>query len=182
VIFLRKLPNLKKFDFLAVKNEAENNNIQDKKNNKNINDEKKFRNNFSFLKKKDEQKELFSKAEKFFDDKKYKEAEKIFIKLIANDPQNVKYYNRLGVIYMEDKNYQDAKDAFYEAVNLDPKKAARHYNYAMACIELGEFRYAIESLNKAVRMDKKNEKYKKSLKDVQDKVKYRYKEMKREED
>ncbi len=183
VIFLRKMPNLKKFDFFKIKNEAKKNveesrKVEESKNIKKAN----FGNNFQFLQKKDEQADLFSEAEKLFGDKKYSQAEKILVRLIASDPQNVKYYNRLGVIYMEEKNFLDAKNAFGEAVSLDPKKAARHYNFAMACAELGELRNAIESLKETTRLDKKNKKYDKALKDLEYKVRYRYKEMKRVDD
>lgn len=181
-MFLRKLPTLIKFDIPNIKNEvvdtkkAENQKVKLPENNL------KKKNNFSFFKKDEAQDDLFAKADKLFADKKYKEAENILIRLITRDPKNVKYYNRLGVIYVEDGNYVDAKNAFYEAIKLDPQKASRHYNYAMACAEMGEFRNAIESLKKSIKLDNKNKKYQKLLVDLEKKVKYRFREMKRVDD
>lgn len=185
VIFVRKLPVLSKFNFSKIKDQVKvekkaETKVIDKQESPQVKQEK---NNFSFFKQQgNKQNELFMKAERLFNDKRYSEAEEIIIRLIAKEPQNVKYYNRLGVIYMEEKNFHDAKNAFYEAIKLDPKKASRHYNYAIACADLGEFRNAVESLKKSISLDKKNKKYKKMLEDLQSKIKYRYEEMKRTDD
>ncbi len=183
VILLRKLPTVVKFDFLKIKKEADRvKKVENKKAVVSDKNNSKKKNSFPFFKKDEEQDELFVKADKLFSKKKYKDAEKILIRLVARDPQNVKFYNRLGVIYMEEENYQDAKDAFYEALKLDSKKASRHYNYAMACAEMSEFRNAIESLKHSIKLDKKNKKYQRSLENLEKKVKYRYREMKRVDD
>lgn len=124
---------------------------------------------------------LFEEAEQLFRAGKVEEAEKNYLKVAAADPSNVKVYNRLGVIYMERKNYRDAKDAFMEAIRLDPKKASRHYNLAMSQVELREYRNAVESLQHALALDD-NPRYKRLLKELKEKIKYRYEEMKRTED
>lgn len=124
---------------------------------------------------------LFDEAEQLFRAGKLNEAEKNYLKVATANPQNVKVYNRLGVIYMEKKNYRDAKDAFVEAIRLDPKKASRHYNLAMVQVELREYRNAVESLQHALALDD-NPRYKKLLGELKNKIKYRYEEMKRTED
>lgn len=182
VILLRKLPALSKFNYLNIQSEANKSSQDVDKNSSSKSKNAKNKSNFLFFKKVASQDDLYAKANKLFSQKKYKEAEKIFIRLVTNDPQNVKLYNRLGVIYMEEKNFEDAKNAFYEALKLNPQKASRHYNYAMACGELDELRNAIESLEQAIKLDKKNKKYKKSLEDLRKKIRYCYKEMKRTED
>lgn len=141
----------------------------------------KVNNSFNIFNKPNREDVLFDEADKLFKAGKLEEAERSYLKIATANPQNVKVYNRLGIIYMEKKNFRDAKEAFIEAIRLDPKKASRHYNLAMAQVELREYRNAVESLQHALSLDN-NARYKKLLFDLKNKIKYRYKEMKRIDD
>ena len=104
-------------------------------------------------------KNLIDQAESFFQQGKFTEAEELYIKLAAQDPEDSKIYNRLGIIYLEQKNYIDAKDAFKEALKHGGGKAARYYNLALACLGLQELRSALEAIEESVKLDKENIKY-----------------------
>lgn len=174
------LPKLSKKDFMQNPKDV-NTQFDTKTENVVDNTSQKIK-TFHFFGKVNNDQALFEEADRLFKDNKLNEAEKIYLKIATNNPQNVKVYNRLGVIYMEKRNFSDARDAFAEAVRLDPQKASRHYNLAMASIELKEYRNAVESIEKAIKLENKNEKYKKLLIDLKNKIKYRYKEMKRTDD
>lgn len=113
----------------------------------------------------------FEIGNSYFDKGNYKEAEKYYVKAAAEDPQNPKIYNRLGIIYLEQKNYRDAKDAFLEVLKFDDKKASRHINYGLACLNLRNYKEAIDSFEKAVKLEPKNQKYKAILKEAKAKQK-----------
>jgi len=102
---------------------------------------------------------LIAQADDAFEAKKYEQAENLYIKAVAEDPDNAKIYSRLGAIYLEQKNYYDAKDAFLQAVKLEPELASRHVNLGLALMGLKDFFKATESFKKALEIDPKNRKY-----------------------
>lgn len=182
VIFLRKMPKLRsinlgsfgeKIAHVRPRNFFESHKKEEKKKND--------VSGINFFNKSNSEENLFDEADMLFKHGNIDEAEKLYIKIAALNPKNLKVYNRLGVIYMEKKNFKDAKEAFLMGVRLDRKKASRHFNLATAYEELREYRNAMESLEEAIKLDKTNEKYKNYLENLKDKVDYRYKEMKRTE-
>jgi len=118
-----------------------------------------------------EGKSNFAIGDLYFDKNNYKEAEKYYIKAAAEDPNNPKIYNRLGIIYLEQKNYRDAKDAFGEVLRFDDKKASRYINYGLACLNLKNYDEAIDSFEKAVKIDPENSKYQDLVNDTKSKKK-----------
>lgn len=110
-------------------------------------------------------------ADKYLEEKKFELAEKIYVRLVAQDPHNPKIYNRLGGLYLEQKNYSDAKAAFAEVLKYDDKLAGRWYNYGLACSGLLEYRNSIEAFEKAVKLERKSEKYLQALKEAKIKLK-----------
>lgn len=110
-------------------------------------------------------------ADKYLEEKKFELAEKIYVRVAAQNPDNPKIYNRLGGLYLEQKNFSDAKASFAEALKYDDKVAGRWYNYGLACSGLLEYRNSIEAFEKAVKLDRKNEKYIEALKEAKIKLK-----------
>ena len=183
VIFLKKLPQIKSVNFGFLKNvfkKSEERPTIDRKR-EIVQKKREEPINLPFFGKSKSEENLFDEADMLFKHGNFDEAEKLYIKIAAINPKNVKVYNRLGVIYMERKNFRDAKEAFLMAVRLDRKKASRHYNLATAYEEMREYRNAIESLEEAIKLDKNNAKYKTYLEKLNERVDYRYKEMKRTE-
>lgn len=111
----------------------------------------------------------FEKGDMYFDKGEYKEAEKYYIKAAAENPDNPKIYNRLGIIYLELKNFRDAKDAFGELLKFDDKKASRQINFGLACLNLKNYDEAISAFEKAIKLDPKNKKYADLLRDAKSK-------------
>ena len=98
--------------------------------------------------------------------KDYRKAEKLYLRLAADQPKNPKIYSRLGIIYLEQKNYEDARDALQQAIKLEPNIASRHFNLAMVYLNLNSTAKAINSLELALKYDPSNRKYRKMLDEV----------------
>lgn len=114
---------------------------------------------------------IFDQAENFFQKGDYEKAEKIYIKLITlKNFDNIKIYNRLGIIYLNQNNFLDAKEAFSESIKNGGETAARYYNLALSCYGLKEFSNANEAINKALVMDKDNSKYLSLKKQIKAKI------------
>jgi Flp pilus assembly protein TadD len=102
---------------------------------------------------------LIAQADEAFEEKKFTQAENLYVKAAAQDPDNPKIYSRLGAIYLEQKNFYDARDAFLQAVKLEPDLASRHINLGLAYMGLKDYYKAGESFKKALNLDPKNKKY-----------------------
>ncbi len=109
---------------------------------------------------------IFQEAEDAFAVKDYKKAERLYIRLAAEDPKNAKIYGRLGVIYLEQKNFEDARDAFQVALKLEPNVAPRHFNLALTYLQLGSKAKAMSAMEAALKYDPSNRKYRKILDDI----------------
>lgn len=108
----------------------------------------------------------FQEAEDAFAIKDYRKAEKLYLKLAAENPRNAKVYGRLGIIYMEQKNHEDARDALQQAIKLEPGIASRHFNLALTYIQLGSKIKAVNAMEAALKYEPANRKYRKMLDDV----------------
>ena len=111
-----------------------------------------------------------TKAEKFFEEKKFPQAEELYLKAATQDPDNSQIYNRLGVIYLDKRYYNDALAAFKEALRLDNKIASRHINVGVIYTKLGKHGLAARYFRNALKLDPDNRKYKQLLKNAEDKV------------
>ena len=106
---------------------------------------------------------LVAQADDAFEQKKFEEAESLYVKAAAQDPNNSKIYSRLGAIYLEQKNYYDSKEAFSQAIKIDPDTASRHVNLGLAYMGLKDYFKAEKSFQDALKIDPKNKKYQKLL-------------------
>lgn len=102
---------------------------------------------------------LIAQADDAYDRKDYDDAEELYVKAAAADPDNAKLYNRLGAIYLEQKNYYDAKESFAQTVKLDKNNASHHINLGLAFMELKDYYKAEQSFSNALKLDPKNKKY-----------------------
>src|SRR4030042_2944921 len=82
---------------------------------------------------------LVAQADDAFDRKDFEEAEKLYVKAAASDPNNAKIYSRLGAIYLEQGNYYDSKEAFSQAIKIDSDTASRHINLGLAYMGLKDY-------------------------------------------
>lgn len=102
---------------------------------------------------------LISQADDDFDRKKFAEAEQLYLKAAAAEPNNPKIYSKLGAIYLEQKNYYDAKEAFLAALKIDPDTASRHINLGLAYMGLKDYYKSAQTFGDALKLDPKNKKY-----------------------
>ncbi len=169
IIFARHLPNIKEklkdyeHNFSNASKEIPK---KESKIDKKIENKKN-----SFFAPKDPVEEKLKEADKKLSEKKFEQAEEIYLKLVSTDPKNAKIYNRIGILYLEQGNDVDAKEAFREAIKIDDKVGSRWYNLALAQISLKEYRSAINSLVTAIKLENKNQKYLDTLKDVRQRLK-----------
>lgn len=49
------------------------------------------------------------------------EKEEIFLRIIRQNPKDIKAYKELGNLYLEDKNYSDAELSFNEVLKINPE-------------------------------------------------------------
>lgn len=114
--------------------------------------------------------ELIGKAEELFNKKQYHQAETFYLQAATKDPDNSRVYNRLGVIYLQTKNYKDAVEAFRGAIRLDDRVACRHFNLGLAYLGKRDIRSAEKALREAVKLEPTNDKYRQTLKRLQESV------------
>jgi len=110
---------------------------------------------------------LIAQADDAFDRKDFTDAEELYVKAAAQDPDNDKIYNRLGAIYLENKNYYDAKDAFLQTVKLDDTNPSHHINLGLAYLGLKDYYKAEQAFQDALKLDPKNKKYQNLLEKAQ---------------
>lgn len=102
---------------------------------------------------------LIAQADDAFDRKAFEDAEELYVKAAAQDPDNDKIYNRLGAIYLENENFYDAKEAFLQTVKLDDTNASHHVNLGLAYMGLKDYYKAEQAFRDALDLDPKNKKY-----------------------
>lgn len=98
-------------------------------------------------------------AEAAFTNKRYRDAERLFLRLCAVHPHDARLYAKLGSVYMELKSFSDARDAFAQAIKLDPTIAARHVNYGIALLQLNRSHEALQAFEKALALQPDNKRY-----------------------
>lgn len=98
-------------------------------------------------------------AERLFEERDYKKAEKFFLKALAKDKANDKIYSRLGVIYLAQKKYRLARDCFKTALKIEPAIASRHYNLGLIYLKLKDKKNAGENFRRAFDLEPTSQKY-----------------------
>jgi tetratricopeptide (TPR) repeat protein len=111
-------------------------------------------------------KNVTDEADTAFTARDYRKAEKLYVRLAAEDPKNPKIYSRLGIIYLEQSNFEDARDAFQQAIKLEPGVATRHFNLALVYMHLGSKAKATSAMELALKYDPSNRKYRKMLDNI----------------
>lgn len=80
-------------------------------------------------------------------------AEEAFTDALKGDPDNVHYYNRLGMAFRRQKKFQKALNNYMKALNIAPEDTVILYNIALAMAELGNHASATATLQKALQID-----------------------------
>lgn len=84
---------------------------------------------------------------------KYDEAILGFEQCVNIDPQFIKAYCNLGVLYINQKEFAKAVNVLESAVNIDPHFKKGYYNLGIAQLRLGNFEYAKDAALTALKID-----------------------------
>ncbi|MEK6711621.1 MAG: tetratricopeptide repeat protein [Nitrospinota bacterium] len=66
------------------------------------------------------------------------------------DPENVHYFNRLGIAFRRQKKFKEAVENYRKALVVSPSDPVIYYNMALAMAENGEVQQAIGALRRAM--------------------------------
>ena len=96
---------------------------------------------------------LYATAKKYFDNKNYKEAKLILLKILAVDPHNT-YANELaGYIYANEGLHEEAYKFLKIACQSEKSSPESHYYLGIILLNLKKFNEAIYSIEKALKKE-----------------------------
>ena len=95
---------------------------------------------------------LYNKAIDLHKSKNFFEAEKIYQKILENDPKNSEIFYLLGVLKFQLKDFIQAKNFFKRSININSSNPAAFNNLGMLFKQQGEFTKAIININKAIEL------------------------------
>ena len=93
-------------------------------------------------------KQIFNLALQYQNQKNFKEAKKLYKKLIRIEPKLIEAQYNLGVIYEETKNYDEAIKYFKKTINLNPLFIYSYNNLGLIYNKLGKYKVSIEYLTR----------------------------------
>lgn len=99
--------------------------------------------------------DLFTRAQKYFFQKKFEMAEVLFQEVIKKEPENALAYSYLGDIYLRKQQYDGALNLYLKAVDLNPDIAENYFRMGQIHYFKKNSSLAIENFNKALAKDKK---------------------------
>jgi len=119
---------------------------------------------------KDKKEVLFDQAEQLLKEKKFVEAEKIYLEIISLDNKNIAAYQGLGEIYLEKKDNNEALETFiFITKSLKTKKnltngerhllALSYFDLARIYKSLDKFDKAKKHLAQAIKLEPNNPRY-----------------------
>lgn len=108
----------------------------------------------------DDFEKIYQQARTAFDEGKVIEAERLYLKLLADHPKGyADIYNKLGIIAYQRGNPQNAVAYFKKALQINPRYTEASLNLTIALNDLGQYDEAGEAFSRAahvVRSEKKS--------------------------
>lgn len=99
--------------------------------------------------------DLLNKADHLAQAGEYAKAEKIYLKLVTEDPQNASLYNKLALVYLGKKEFKDAAQALTQALTIEPDNDTFYNNLGLLLYQQGDYDEAIESYEKSIEINNK---------------------------
>lgn len=99
--------------------------------------------------------DVMARADRLAQTGEYKKAERIYLRLITEDPQAASLYNKLALVYLGDKNYTDAAQAIEQALQLEPDNDTFYNNQGLLLYQQGQYEDSIESYEKSISINNK---------------------------
>ena len=100
------------------------------------------------------EKEQFIKAKNYHIIGKFKEAQKIYLKLIKKDNKNFLLQNLLGTTYLQLNDFEKAINHLNISTMLNPNFAESYNNLGIVFAEKKKFELSVENYNKAISLKK----------------------------
>jgi Flp pilus assembly protein TadD len=82
----------------------------------------------------------------------YRDAETLWRKTIAQNPDCWMAYNNLGVVHFEKGNIEEAVENYQQSLHLHPEYPEAHYNLASALLQKGDVDEAIRQCEEALKI------------------------------
>jgi tetratricopeptide (TPR) repeat protein len=92
-------------------------------------------------------------AEAFMESGHFEEAEKLFIKAVQANPNEVEAYNRLGIALRRQGKFKEAERYYRLALQSNPENAAISYNLGVLYLKQQDRAQALKFLKKAFELD-----------------------------
>lgn len=107
---------------------------------------------FSEVKKEED---LYTRATKYFFQKKFEMAEVLFQEVIKKDPENALAYSYLGDIFLKKQQYDGALNLYLKAIDIDPNIAENYFRLGQIYYFKKNADMALENFNKTLLKDDK---------------------------
>ena len=107
---------------------------------------------FSQVKKEED---VYTRATKYFFQKKFEMAEVLFQEVIKKEPENALAYSYLGDIYLKKQQYDGALNLYLKALDLNPDIAENYFRMGQIFYFKKNSTLALENFNKALAKDKR---------------------------
>lgn len=99
--------------------------------------------------------DAFTRATKYFFQKKFEMAEVLFQEVIKNDPENALAYSYLGDILLKKMQYDGAMNLYQKAIDINPDIAENYFRIGQIYYYKKNGELAIEYFTKALAKDEK---------------------------
>ena len=99
--------------------------------------------------------DLLNKADHLAQAGEYSKAERIYLKLVMEDPQNAGLYNKLALVYLGKKEFKDAAKALTQALTIEPDNDTFYNNLGLLLYQQEHYDEAIESYEKSIAINNK---------------------------
>lgn len=103
--------------------------------------------------KKDE--DIFTRATKYFFQKKFEMAEVLFQEVIKKEPENALAYSYLGDIFLKKQQYDGALNLYLKAIDINPDIAENYFRLGQIFYFKKNAELSIENFNKTIAKDNK---------------------------
>jgi len=99
--------------------------------------------------------DIFSRATRYFFQKKFEMAEVLFQEVIKKEPENALAYSYLGDIFLKKQQYDGALNLYLKAIDINPDIAENYFRLGQIFYFKKNAELSIENFNKTLAKDKK---------------------------
>lgn len=97
----------------------------------------------------------FDKADLFYAQDNFKEAEKTFVEVLTLNPEHLDANNKLGLIYLKTNRFSKAEAVFKQLITLEPRNPVYYSNLGLAFYNQNKLLDAKDAYDKSIMLDSK---------------------------